>query len=126
MCNCRYFLLTFSGNWSPHAIAAPDHKTEFLLSRVGAQEAEPYLGTVTDQMVRIKGGAMRTVEGCLLRKDSEWRLVLTLALIHQHVSLQMDAKALEPFSTEAGSDAPSRFAASTLGPLLSDKVHSGF
>ena len=39
---------------------------------------------------------MRGVEGWLVRKNSGWRFVLTVELIHQHVAVEVDASTLEP------------------------------
>jgi transcription antitermination factor NusG len=81
---------------SREALPLPDNEIEFLRNRLGEQKAEPYLDMVIGQRVRIKSGPMRGVEGCLVRKNGEWRFVLTVEIIHQHVSLEVDASALEP------------------------------
>ena len=39
---------------------------------------------------------MQGVEGCLIRKNSGWRFVLTVEIIHQHVAVEVDASTLEP------------------------------
>ena len=44
----------------------------------------------------LLSGAMRGVEGCLIRKNSGWRFVLTVEIIHQHVAVEVDASTLEP------------------------------
>jgi transcription antitermination factor NusG len=81
---------------SREALPLPDNEIEFLRHSLGEQKAEPYLGLVVGQRVRIKSGPMQGVEGCLVRKNTEWRFVLTVEIIHQHVSLEVDASALEP------------------------------
>jgi transcription antitermination factor NusG len=81
---------------SREALPLPDNEIDFLRDRLGEQKAEPYLGLVAGQRVRIKSGPMQGVEGCMVRKNSEWRFVLTVEIIHQHVLLEVDASALEP------------------------------
>jgi hypothetical protein len=46
--------------------------------------------------VRIKSGVMQGVQGILVRKGGSMRFVLTLELINQHASIQVDAEDLEP------------------------------
>lgn len=78
------------------ALPLPDQEIEFLRNSLCEQKAEPYLGLVVGQRVRIKSGAMQGVEGCLIRKNSGWRFVLTVEIIHQHVAVEVDASTLEP------------------------------
>jgi transcription antitermination factor NusG len=73
-----------------------DREIEFLRSSHAEQKAEPHIGLIEGRRVRIKTGAMRGVEGWLVRKCSELRFVLTVQLIHHHVSLEVDASTLEP------------------------------
>jgi transcription antitermination factor NusG len=81
---------------SREPLPLPDHEIEFLRTSIGEQRAEPYLGLVVGQRVRIKSGAMQGVEGHLVRKNSEWRFVLTVEVIHHHVAVEVDASTLEP------------------------------
>ena len=77
----------------------PDNEIEFLRTSIGEQRAEPYLGLVVGERVRIKSGAMQGVEGRLVRKNSEWRFVLTVEVINHHVAVEVDASTLEPIGT---------------------------
>jgi transcription antitermination factor NusG len=81
---------------SREPISLADREIEFLRISLAGQKAEPYAGLIEGQRVRIKSGSMRGVEGCLVRKSSEWRFVLTVQLIHHHVAVEVDASALEP------------------------------
>lgn len=81
---------------SREPLPLPDHEIEFLRTSIGEQRAEPYFGLVVGQRVRIKSGAMQGVEGHLVRKNSEWRFVLTVEVIHHHVAVEVDASTLEP------------------------------
>jgi len=77
-------------------VCVHDREIEFLRTSLSDQKAEPFTGLLVGQRVRVKSGSMRGVEGCLVRKSSEWRFVLTVQLIYQHVSVEVDASTLEP------------------------------
>ena len=81
---------------SREPLPLPDHEIEFLRTSLCEHRAEPYLGLVVGERVRIKRGAMQGVEGRLVRKNSQWRFVLTVELIHRHVAVEVDASTLEP------------------------------
>jgi transcription antitermination factor NusG len=81
---------------SREALSLPNREIEFLRTSLLEQKAEPYAGLIVGQRVRIKSGAMRGVEGSLVRKSSEWRFILTVQLISHHVAVEVDASTLEP------------------------------
>jgi transcription antitermination factor NusG len=81
---------------SREPLCLPDREIEYLRTSLSEQKAEPYAGLIEGQRVRIKSGSMRGVEGWLVRKCNELRFVLTVQLIHHHVSLEVDASTLEP------------------------------
>jgi transcription elongation factor len=71
---------------------------EFLRSDFCRNRVEPYRELVVGERVRIRNGAMRGVEGVLVRKKAGLRFVLTLELINQHAAIEVDADELEPIS----------------------------
>jgi transcription antitermination factor NusG len=81
---------------SREPVSLADREIDFLRMTLREQTAEPYAGLVEGQRVRIKSGSMRGVEGLLIRQSSEWRFILTVQLIHRHVTLEVDASSLEP------------------------------
>jgi transcription antitermination factor NusG len=81
---------------SREPLSVADREIEFLRSSLLKQKAEPHVGLIEGQRVRIKSGAMKGVEGSLVRKSNEWRFVLTVQLIRHHVAVEVDASALEP------------------------------
>ena len=81
---------------SREPLCLPDREIDFLRANLLRQKAEPHIGLVVGQRVRVKSGPMRGVEGCLIRKNGELRFVLTVQLIHHHVALEVDASKLEP------------------------------
>ena len=74
----------------------PDSEVEFLRSDFCRQRIEPYRDLVIGEKVSIKGGAMQGLQGTLVRKNKSMRFVLTVELINQNASIQVDAEDLEP------------------------------
>jgi len=60
-------------------------------------EPHPYLKV--GERVRVKAGVMKGVEGILVRKKNEFRVVLSLDAIMQSVAVEVDASDLEPAVT---------------------------
>lgn len=88
-------VLHIVGNGREH-VALPDTEIEYLRSGVATQQLEPYRDLVVGERVRIKSGAMQGVCGTLVRKGGGFRFVLTIELINQHASVQVNAEDLEP------------------------------
>jgi transcription antitermination factor NusG len=59
-------------------------------------EAEPHPHLTVGQRARIRGGALAGMEGVVVRKSNSVRVVLTLDLIMQSVSVEVDGDELEP------------------------------
>lgn len=57
---------------------------------------EPYPYLVAGERVRIRTGSMEGMEGILVRRKNELRVVLTLDLIQRSVAVEVDAKDVEP------------------------------
>jgi len=49
----------------------------------------PFIGE--GQRIRIKQGPLESVEGILLRRKSEWRLVVSITMLQRSVSIEIDA-----------------------------------
>jgi transcription antitermination factor NusG len=64
-------------------------------------EPHPYLKV--GERVRIKTGLMAGVQGILVRKKSEFRVVLTLDAIMRSVAVEVDADDLELIDSQAES-----------------------
>ncbi len=52
--------------------------------------AEPHPFLRIGQRVRINHGALKDIEGILVRKKSEWRLVVSVSLLQRSVSVEID------------------------------------
>ena len=71
---------------------------ESLKEAVRLRKVEPHPYLVVGERVRIKNGAMAGMDGILVRKKKNFRVVLSLDLIHQSVAVEVDAENLEPVS----------------------------
>lgn len=77
-------------------VPVPDSTIELLRSGVQNKTLEPYSELVVGQAVRIRTGPMRGLQGVLVRKGNGLRFVLSIELIHKHVSIEIGAHDLEP------------------------------
>ena len=74
----------------------PEFEIEALRKGLDPLRAEPHPLLLTGQRVRICKGALAGIEGIVVRKKNNLRVVLTLDLIMQSVSLEVDEEDLEP------------------------------
>lgn len=81
---------------SREPIPLPDEEIEFLRSDLCREKTEPYRELIVGQRVRVKTGAMRGIEGVLVRKNNGSRFVITLELINLHAAVELSAQELEP------------------------------
>jgi transcription antitermination factor NusG len=80
----------------------PDSEIEAIRSALGHRKIEPHPYLVVGERVRIKTGPMTGMEGVLLRKKSNFRVVLAIDAIMQCVAVEVDADDLEPAAQYAG------------------------
>jgi transcription antitermination factor NusG len=83
----------------------PDLEIEALRSGIGQRRVEPHPYLVVGERVRIRAGAMCGLEGVLVRKKNNLRVVLTLDVIRQSVVVEVDAEDLEPMPKRLRGDA---------------------
>jgi transcription antitermination factor NusG len=79
----------------------PDFEIETLRSGLGQRKIEPHPYLVIGARVRIKAGPMMGMEGVLVRKKDNLRVVLALDVIMQSVAVEVDAEDLEPVTNHA-------------------------
>lgn len=82
--------------------ALPDFEIEALRCGVGRRKIEPHPYLVVGERVRIEAGPMTGMEGVLVRKKNNFRVVLALDAIMQSVAVEVDADDLEPARTVPG------------------------
>ena len=74
----------------------PDGEIESLRAAIERNKFEPHPYLKAGERVRIRSGSMEGLEGILLRKKNELRVVLNLDLIQRSVSVEVDASIVEP------------------------------
>jgi transcription antitermination factor NusG len=74
----------------------PDLEIDALRRGMQTCRVEPHPFLKVGERVRIKAGVMAGVEGVLLRKKNEFRVILTLDLIMRSVAVEVDGADLEP------------------------------
>jgi transcription antitermination factor NusG len=88
-------IITFVGTHSgPSELDAAE--IEAFRAGLHQKNAEPYCQLAIGQRVRIKTGALAGLTGTLLRNAACVRVILTVALIHQSVAVEVDAHDVEP------------------------------
>lgn len=68
-------------------------------ARAGERAVYPVEFFNTGQLVRIKKGPLKDVEGIIVRKDRDFRLVLSVTSIMQSISVEVDADIVEAIGT---------------------------
>jgi len=84
---------------SREPLPVQDAQIEFLRSSCREKKLEPYRELLVGERVRIKSGSLQGVHGVLVRRNKSLRFVLTLELINQHASVEVDATDLEPVAS---------------------------
>lgn len=72
-----------------------DHEIESLRLGMQAHKIEPHPYLRIGERVRVKSGVMAGVEGVLIRKKNEFRVILAFDAIMRSVSIEVDADDLE-------------------------------
>jgi transcription antitermination factor NusG len=83
----------------------PDLDIEAIRLGLQTRKIEPHPYLTVGERVRIKAGVMTGVEGVLIRKKNDLRVVLTLDAIMRSVAVEVDADDIEPVGTLAKSHA---------------------
>ena len=83
------------GSGEPEPI--PDREIEAIRTLVGSRlHYEPFPFLTEGMVVEVTRGPLMGVRGRLLRKDREYRVVLSVTLIRQAVSVEIDAADVTP------------------------------
>lgn len=79
----------------------PDPEIEALRSGLLERKIEPHPYLTVGERVRIKAGVMAGVEGILVRKKNDFRVVLSLDAIMRSVAVEVDGDDIEPANAPA-------------------------
>jgi transcription antitermination factor NusG len=95
----------------------PDLEIEALRSGLLERKIEPHPYLTVGERVRIKAGVMTGVEGVLVRKKNDLRVVLSLETIMQSVAVEVDADDVEPVTRTSTSSAREAWDSALPSPL---------
>jgi transcription antitermination factor NusG len=87
----------------------PDDEIDAIRRVVDSScKAEPHPFLRYGDKVRVTRGSLEGVEGVLIRKKSQYRLVLTMEMLAQSVAVEIDAADVEPAKYPASGTEPVR------------------
>ncbi len=79
------------------ATALPEHEIEALRNGLsGELRAQPHPYLAAGRRVRIRGGPLAGMEGTLVRRKGNFRIVLSIDLIQRSIAVEVDAAELMP------------------------------
>lgn len=86
----------------------PEDDIAALRSGLALRDAKPHPLLTVGQRARIRTGALAGMEGVVMRQKNSLRVVLTVDLLQQSVSVEVDESELEPLeaAAAAGSSPP--------------------
>jgi transcription antitermination factor NusG len=87
-------VLRIVGNYSG-PVAIPNETINFLRSDFGKQNIEPYPEFPVGTIVRIRRGALRGLQGILVRRSNGFHFVLSIDLINQRAAVKVGPEDLE-------------------------------
>lgn len=90
------------------AMPLPDDDIDTLRSGLHLRRVDPYPYTKVGARVRIRSGPLAGLEGIVVRKDEQLRVVLSLELMRKSIAVHVSADELEPCesSPRAGEEGP--------------------
>ena len=80
----------------PQPLPVPDSYIHFLREGLLHKKIEPYPYLAVGTRVRIRSGVMAGMEGVLLRKKNNFRVVLTVEMIMKSVIVEVEMEDIEP------------------------------
>ncbi len=73
-----------------------DSEIAYLRTGCEMKQIEPFRDLVVGERVRVTGGALKGLNGVLVRRKNEVRFVMVLQMINQYAAVEVDASHLEP------------------------------
>jgi len=78
------------------ALPLPDEEIELLRTGLHLRRVDPYPYLKVGARARIRSGPLAGLEGIVVRKDDQLRVVLSLDLIRKSIAVHVSADELEP------------------------------
>lgn len=84
-----------------HVATVPEAEIQAIRKTVeGSFRVEPHPFLKCGERVRVKRGTLEGVEGILIRKKNQYRLVLSVGILSQSVGVEIDASDVEPVAAQ--------------------------
>jgi len=93
-------VLSFVGGTGGKPSVLPDAEIDALRSGLPLRHAEPHALLTAGQRARIRSGPLAGMEGVVVRQKNSLRVVLTMDMILQSVSVEVDGSELESLESE--------------------------
>ena len=87
-------VLGFAGSGKLHA-AVPDEEIEWLRNELPLRRFEPHPYLVIGNRVRIKSGPLADMNGILVRRKNDLRVVLSIDLIRKSIAVEVGSDEIE-------------------------------
>jgi transcription antitermination factor NusG len=85
----------------------PENEIEAIRRSIeGPYRVEPHPFLKCGERVRVIRGSLSGVEGILLRRKAQYRLILSVEMLAQSVAVEVDALDVEPIAEAAASGSP--------------------
>jgi len=84
------------------ALPLPDEEIELLRTGLHLRQVDPYPYVKVGARARIRSGPLAGLEGIVVRKDDQLRVVLSLDLIRKSIAVHVSADELEPCESRSG------------------------
>lgn len=88
-------VLSFVGGTGGRPASLPEDEIDALRSGLPLRHAEPHPLLTVGQRARIRSGALAGMEGVVVRQKNSLRVVLTMDMILQSVSVEVDGSELD-------------------------------
>jgi transcription antitermination factor NusG len=84
-----------------HVATVPEAEIQAIRKTVeGYFRVEPHPFLKCGERVRVKRGTLKGIEGILVRKKNQYRLVLSVGMLSQSVGVEIDASEVEPVAAQ--------------------------
>jgi transcription antitermination factor NusG len=94
-------VLAIVGGTAGEMAPLPEAEVEALRTGLHLRHAEPHPLLTVGHRARIRSGALAGLEGIVVRQKNSLRCVLTMDLIMQSISVEVDGTELEPVNSAA-------------------------
>ena len=109
-----------------HVATVPEAEIQAIRKTVeGFFRVEPHPFLKCGERVRVKRGTLQGIEGILVRKKNQYRLVLSVGMLSQSVGVEIDASEVEPVAAQEPTGVSPAGEPAGVGNFPGGSLHSG-